>query len=103
VELEPGMITTIEPGIYLNDQFGIRLENVVLVVEDDKNSTEDSTFYKFETLTLCPIDLNLVKKGMLKLEEIDWLNSYHKKVRKRLSPLLNKGEREWLYRTTQPI
>jgi Xaa-Pro aminopeptidase len=103
VELEPGMITTIEPGIYLDDQFGIRLENVVLVVEDEKNSTEDSTFYKFETLTLCPIDLNLVKKGMLKLEEIDWLNTYHKKVRKRLTPLLNKGEKEWLEKATQPI
>lgn len=103
VAFEPGMISTIEPGIYLENQFGIRLENVVLVVEDEKNSTEDSTFYKFETLTLCPIDLNLVKKGMLKLEEIDWLNTYHKKVRKRLSPLLNKGEKEWLDRTTKPI
>ena len=97
------MVTTIEPGIYLDDQFGIRLENVALVVEDEKNSTEDSTFYKFETLTLCPIDLNLVKKGMLKLEEIDWLNIYHKKVRKRLSPLLHGAEKDWLKRATESI
>jgi Xaa-Pro aminopeptidase len=74
------MITAIEPGVYLKNRFGIRLENVALVKKDEKNSTEDSIFYKFETLTLCPIDLNLVKKGMLK-----------------------QGEKEWLDKATQPI
>lgn len=103
VALEPGMITTIEPGVYLENRFGIRLENVVLVVEDEKNSTQNSTFYKFETLTLCPMDLNLVRRDVLQQEEIDWLNTYHKKVRKRLSPLLNKEEKEWLDKATQPI
>jgi len=52
---------------------------------------------------LCPIDLNLVRRDVLQQEEIDWLNAYHKKVRKNLSPLLNKGEKEWLDRTTKPI
>lgn len=103
VALEPGMITTIEPGVYLENQFGIRLENVVLVVGDEKNSTVDSTFYKFETLTMCPINLNLVKRNLLRQEEIDWFNAYHKKVRNRLSPLLNKKEKEWLDKATQPI
>jgi len=103
VELEPGMITTIEPGVYLEDQFGIRLENVVLVVKDEKNSTEDSTFYTFETLTLCPIDLNLVKREILLPEEVTWLNIYHKKVYKMLASLLNKEEIEWLDKATRPI
>jgi Xaa-Pro aminopeptidase len=103
VALEPGMITTIEPGIYLENLFGIRLENVVLVVKDEKNSTQNSTFYKFETLTLCPIDLNLVRTDVLQQEEIDWLNAYHNKVRKMLFPLLNREEKEWLDKATQPI
>jgi len=103
VALVPGMITTIEPGIYLENLFGIRLENVLLVVKDEKNSPQNSTFYKFETLTLCPIDLNLVRTDVLQQEEIDWLNAYHNKVRKMLSPLLNREEKEWLDKATQPI
>jgi Xaa-Pro aminopeptidase len=103
VALEPGMITTIEPGVYLEGQFGIRLENVVLVKEDKKNSSENSTFYTFETLTLCPIDLNLVKRDLLKEEEIDWLNAYHKKVNKMLSPHLNNKEKDWLAKATRFI
>ena len=101
--LQPGMVVTIEPGIYLENQFGIRLENVVLVVEDKKNSTGYSNFYMFETLTLCPIDLNLVRRDVLQQEDIDWLNAYHNKVRKILSPLLNRVEKEWLDKATQPI
>lgn len=103
VALVPGMITTIEPGIYLENLFGIRLENVLLVVKDEKNSQQNSTFYKFETLTLCPIDLNLVRTNVLQQEEIDWLNAYHNKVREMLSPLLNREEKEWLDKATQPI
>jgi Xaa-Pro aminopeptidase len=103
VAIVPGMITTIEPGVYLENQFGIRLENVVLVSIDEKNSRDDSTFYKFETLTLCPFDLSLVKKEVLQREEIDWLNTYHKKVRKTLSPLLLGGELDWLKRATESI
>jgi Xaa-Pro aminopeptidase len=103
VALEPGMVTTIEPGIYLEGQFGIRLENVALVVKDEINSSDNSAFYTFETLTLCPIDLNLVKKEILQQEEVKWFNAYHKKVQKKLSPLLNNGAKEWLDKATQPI
>jgi Xaa-Pro aminopeptidase len=103
IPLEPGMITTIEPGIYLEDRFGIRLENVVLVVTDERNSTKDSIFYRFETLTMCPIDLNLVKKELLNREEIEWLNAYHTKVGTDLSPLLNREEKNWLDDNTRRI
>jgi Xaa-Pro aminopeptidase len=103
IALEPGMITTIEPGIYTEDRFGIRLENVVLVTIDEKNSKGDSIFYKFETLTLCPIDLDLVKTDMLTREEMNWLNNYHKKVRATLSPLLNKEEKAWLKKATDSL
>ncbi len=61
------------------------------------------TFFKFENLTLCPIDLRLVKKELLILEEIDWLNSYHKKVYEILAPLLDKPEAEWLKQATTEI
>ncbi len=101
VALEPGMVTSIEPGIYLENRFGIRLENVVLVTKDEKNSTQDSMFYKFETLTLCPIDLELVKKEMLHQEEVDWLNAYHKKVRRILSPHMSRSEKMWLSEATR--
>jgi Xaa-Pro aminopeptidase len=103
IALEPGMITTIEPGIYAEDQFGIRLENVAVVAIDEKNSKGDSVFYKFETLTLCPIDLDLVKKDMLTQEEINWLNAYHKKVHKMISPQLDKEEKVWLERATNAL
>lgn len=103
VALQPGMITTIEPGVYLENRFGIRLENVVLVKKDEKNSTGNSIFHKFDTLTLCPISLDLVKKENLLSEEVTWLNTYHKNVQKRLSPHLNKKEKEWLDKATRPI
>lgn len=103
IALEPGMITTIEPGVYLENQFGIRLENVALVNKDEKTSSEGSAFYRFETLTLCPIDLKLVNREMLHPEEIDWLNAYHRRVRKILSPHLSNPEKSWLVEATQSI
>jgi len=96
VGLEPGMITTIEPGFYKENEFGIRIENVALVVKDEEKSSEELTFYKFETLTLCPIDLRLVNKELLSDPEIDWLNSYHRKIHATLAPLLDRAEAEWL-------
>ena len=103
IALEPGMITTIEPGVYLENQFGIRLENVVLVRKDEKLSSDERIFFRFDTLTLCPFDRGLVKKEMLKNEEIGWLDAYHRKVRRILSPLLGKKEKEWLLKATMPI
>jgi Xaa-Pro aminopeptidase len=96
VGLEPGMITTIEPGFYKENEFGVRIENVALVVKDEEKRSPDLTFYRFETLTLCPIDLRLVKKELLSGPEIDWLNSYHRKIYTTLAPLLDTREAEWL-------
>ncbi|CAL2081130.1 Xaa-Pro aminopeptidase [Tenacibaculum sp. 190524A02b] len=86
--------TTIEPGCYVTNEFGIRTENIVL--SKKVNQTDFGTFLGFEALTLCYIDTNLIDKSMLTSQEKDWLNSYHKLVFNKLSPLLNKQESEWL-------
>ena len=103
VPLEPGMVTSIEPGYYKDNEYGLRLENMVLVVKDETRSTDASAFYTFETLTLCPIDLRLIKKEMLTPEETSWLNSYHQKVRERLTPFLEPKEAAWLKKATRPL
>lgn len=103
IGLESGMVTTIEPGYYKDNDFGLRLENIVLVVKDEERSQRDLRFFKFETLTLCPIDVKLIKKTLLTPEEINWLNSYHRRVLKTLSPLLDKAEAFWLKKATEPI
>jgi Xaa-Pro aminopeptidase len=103
VALEPGMITTIEPGYYKENAFGLRLENMVLVVKDRARSNPASVFHAFETLTLCPIDLGLVKRDLLAPEEVHWLNRYHRRVRNALMPHLGKTERAWLKKATRPI
>lgn len=103
IGLEPGMITTIEPGYYKESKYGIRIENMALVVKDEKKSGSEFTFYTFETLTLCPIDLNLVKKEIMTEAEINWLNDYHEKVYETLGPLLDRPEAEWLKEATRAI
>ncbi len=103
VKLEPGMILSNEPGYYKTGGYGIRIENIILTVKDEEKSTDEMTFYKFETLTLCPIDLNLVEKSLLSKEEIAYFNAYHAKVRQTLSPYLNESERKWLENATRPI
>ncbi len=80
--LSPGMITTNEPGIYLEGKFGIRLENELLCKEVTNN--EWGTFYGFETITYAPIDLNLIDKSLLNQDEINWLNDYHEMVYNKL-------------------
>lgn len=103
ISLEPGMITTIEPGFYKENEYGIRIENVALVVKDEEKSREGLIFYKFETLTLCPIDIRLIKKELLSRAEIDWLNSYHRKIYSAMAPLLDMSEAEWLEKATAKI
>lgn len=99
--MEPGMVTTVEPAIYRDGQYGMRTENVTLVVEDIEN--EFGQFYKFETLTLAPIDINLIEIDLLDTKEKKWINDYHKEVLKRLGPGLNKEESDWLTSRTKAI
>ncbi|MDR1372641.1 MAG: aminopeptidase P family protein [Dysgonamonadaceae bacterium] len=94
VALKPGMIISNEPGVYREGQYGIRIENLLLTVYDTTN--EFGEFYRFETLTLCPIDRRLIDFPLLTNEEINWLNDYHTKVFESLSPSLSAKEREWL-------
>lgn len=96
-----GMTVTDEPGLYLAGRFGVRIENT-LVVEKYKE-TEFGEFLKFDSLTLCPIDTTPVDKSMLLQEEIDWLNDYHARVYRELSPHLNDEEKAWLKDATLPI
>ena len=100
-EILPGMVTTNEPGIYVDGSYGIRIENELLCVEINK--TEFGEFYGFETLTLCPIDLDAIKVSILTKEEKEWLNDYHQKVYDEISPSLNDEEREWLQEYTKKI
>ena len=96
--LEPGNIQSNEPGYYEPGRFGIRIENLIEVVEDEKLSRGDRRFLRFETLTLCPIDTRLVEPGLLSPEEVRWLDGYHARVRRELSPLLDPVARRWLKR-----
>jgi len=103
VGLESGMITSIEPGYYKENEYGLRVENLVLVVKDLSRSTKSFSYYTFETLTLCPIDLRLIKKGVLTAEEIRWLDGYHRTVREALTPRLGSAELAWLKKATRPV
>ena len=100
--LKVGMVTSNEPGIYHTNEYGIRIEN--LIVTQEYNKTEDfGTFYNFETITLCPIDTKPIVKKLLTKKEIKWLNSYHEMVYSKLKKHLNKTEKEWLKEKTRPI
>ncbi len=101
-QLKPGMVTSNEPGVYRTNQYGIRIENLV-VTQEYKKSKEFGTFYNFETITLCPIDTKPIVKKLLTKEEINWLNSYHKMVFTKLNSYLNKEETAWLKRKTKEI
>lgn len=96
-----GMITTIEPGCYRSGEHGIRIENMVHTVLS--RETEFGRFFKFENLTFCPINTDLIDTTILPKHHIDWLNHYHAEVLEKLSPLLNEEEQAWLKHECRPI
>lgn len=100
-KLEKGMVVTIEPGIYREGKHGVRTENMVLVVEDEK--TEFGQFMKFETMSYCPISLKGIDARLLTDSEKAWLNNYHSEVYETLSPFLAPEDREWLRENTRSI
>ncbi len=92
--LSAGMLLSNEPGIYRKKQYGIRIENMILVVHDRRN--DFGSFFKFENLTLCHFERKLVDKKLLSAKEINWLNNYHKIVYEKLGIHLEKEMRSWL-------
>ncbi|MDR2805639.1 MAG: aminopeptidase P family protein [Dysgonamonadaceae bacterium] len=96
--LEPGMVTSNEPGIYRTGRYGVRIENLLLAVPG--TTSEWGEFYRFETLTLCPIDTRLIDLSLLTEPEREWLNAYHQKVYQLLAPDLSDEERNWLKQKT---
>ena len=101
VTLQPGMVTSNEPGVYKAGSHGIRTENLTLVCKDKEGMFGE--YYKFETITLCPICKKGIVKEMLTPEETEWLNDYHRTVYEKLSAGLTREEREWLEKATAPI
>jgi Xaa-Pro aminopeptidase len=106
--MEPGMITSIEPGVYRDGQWGVRIENLVLnTLATTAEANGFGEFLEFETLTLCPIDTRCIERSLLRADEVDWLNAYHATVRERLTPLLagsaDAPALAWLVERTQAI
>jgi Xaa-Pro aminopeptidase len=99
--MEPGMITSVEPGIYRPGRWGIRIEN--LVYNRSAGVAEFGEFLRFETLTLCPIDTRCVELGLLRDDERGWLNDYHALVRARLAPHVAGAAAAWLQLRTEAI
>ena len=102
VALDPGMILSNEPGYYKTGAYGIRIENLIVVEPREINGAERQML-GFETLTLAPIDLSLIEPKLLSREEIAWLNAYHARVRKTLSPLVTPAALKWLRGATKAI
>ena len=102
IPFKAGMTITNEPGIYVEDKFGIRIENLLLTIEKEQNAF--GKFLAFETLTLCPIDVRPIDFSLLTAEEKAWLNNYHDSVRTTLMPLLNDAaDQKWLEKATEKI
>lgn len=101
IVLQPGMVTSNEPGVYKAGSHGIRTENLTLVCKDKEGMFGE--YFKFETITLCPICKKGIIKEMLTAEEVKWFNDYHQTVYKKLSPSLNEEEKKWLLEATKAI
>ena len=97
VELLPGMILSNEPGYYKEGEYGIRIENIIVVKEDKENQL------KFENISWAPIDKDLIDSNMLNRRELDWINDYHQRVFEKLSIFLSLEEKNWLQNVTKPL
>lgn len=99
--MQPGMITSNEPGLYRPGRWGIRIEN--LVCNQSAGMSEFGEFLQFETLTLCPIDTRCIQPAQLRQDEIEWLNTYHAEVRRRLQPRVSGAALKWLLQRTEKL
>jgi Xaa-Pro aminopeptidase len=102
--MEPGMITSIEPGLYRPGLWGVRIENLVMnVAVDTPEKNAFGEMLEFETLTLCPIDTRCIDLALMREDEIAWLNDYHATVRERLQPRVSGAALAWLLERTEPL
>ena len=97
VYLQQGMILSNEPGYYKKNKYGIRIENLIIVIKKSNQKLA------FNTISLAPIDIDLIDKKLLTKKEISWINNYHAKVKKSLSNFLNDKEKKWLNNVTKSI
>lgn len=100
-ELIPGMVLSNEPGFYLENQYGIRHENLIAVKESEQ--TQFGTFYEFETLTICPFDRNVIDVELLTQPEKEWLNNYHAWCREKLEADLEGDVKNWFLEQVKPL
>jgi len=103
IALQKGMVISNEPGYYKDGEYGIRIENLIEVIESHDNIKGQKKFYEFDTITLVPIDTNMIIVEMLDDRERKWLNDYHKKIHKFISPYLEGEELKWLEKSTISI
>jgi len=101
--LKPGMICSNEPGFYKAGEYGIRIENLVVVTEPEDVPGGERKMTRFETITLAPIDVDLVEPKLLSADERDWLNAYHARVRETLGVHLDGETKAWLDKATRAI
>ncbi len=101
--LEPGMIVSNEPGYYKEGAYGIRIENLVTVVESGKRPGEEKDMLAFETLTLAPFDRALIDTTLLSEDEVAWVDAYHARVRETIGPLVDEATAAWLAEATRPL
>lgn len=98
-----GMVNSIEPGLYFEEKYGIRLENIVQAVKNSGKSTEELEYLSFDYFTLCPFERELIDTDYLTENEREYINSYHSDVYEQLNGRLNDDEREWLRKATEKI
>ena len=99
--LQPGMLTSDEPGIYIEGSHGIRTENLMFCQQGEK--TDYGQFLRFEFVTFVPIDLDGIDTSLMREEDVKYLNDYHRAVYEKISPYLRQEEREWLKEYTREI
>jgi Xaa-Pro aminopeptidase len=103
VALKRGMILSNEPGYYKTGEYGIRIENLVLVVAAEAPAGAEKHLLAFETLTLAPIDRRLIMTRLMTAKERNWINSYQARVQEMVAPLLDAPDKKWLAAATRPI
>jgi len=99
--IEAGMLISNEPAVYREGLYGIRTENLMICYEDEE--TEFGKFLKFDTVSLCYIDRNLIEQDLLSRQETEWLNKYHEELYTKIAPYLESGEKAWLRLKTNPV